>query len=198
MFLPLLFGSPFCYNFMGYYFSFWKGEKTMIKRLSKHICILLALVLILASTFVQISSVVAENKAWDGSTAGGEILGGGTEENPFLISNAEQLAWVVSHGGNGRYYKLTADIYLNDVDKVNWSTGEVIGDYTPKSWYKSGDAPTFSGVIDGNGHVVYGLYYKDATERGSRTTGYGLIPVGRNVTIKNLGIDKSYLEAYTN
>ncbi len=158
----------------------------------------MALVLILSCAFVQISSVAAENKIWDGSTAGGEILGGGTEENPFLISNAEQLAWVVSNGGNGRYYKLTADIYLNDVDKVDWSNGEAAVGYTPKSWYKSSDVPTFSGVIDGNGFVVYGLYYKDPTEVGSRTTGYGLIPKGGSLTIKNLGIDKSYLEAYTN
>ncbi len=170
----------------------------MIKRLSKHICIFLALVLILSCAFVQISSVAAENKIWDGSTAGGEILGGGTEENPFLISNAEQLAWVVSNGGNGRYYKLTADIYLNDVDKVNWSNGEAVVGYTPKSWYKSSDVPAFSGVLDGNGFVVYGLYYKDPTEVGGRTTGYGLIPEAAKVTIKNLGIDSSYLEAYTN
>lgn len=170
----------------------------MIKRLSKHICVFLALVLIISCAFVQISSVVAENKAWDGSTAGGEILGGGTEENPFRITNAEQLAWIVTSGGNGRYYEIIADLYLNDVSKVDWSTGEAIGDYTPRSWYKSSDVPAFSGVIDGNGHVVYGLYYKDSSERGSRTTGYGLIPEGGNVTVKNLGIDKSYLEAYTN
>ncbi len=171
----------------------------MIKRLSKHICILLALVLIISGTFVQISTVVAENKIWDGSTAGGEIQGGGTEQNPFLISNAVQLAWVVNNGGNGRYYELTTDIYLNDVDKINWSTGEAIGDYTPKSWYTSDNvSKAFSGVIDGNGFVVYGLYYKDATETGSRITGYGLFPLGGKLTIKNLGIDKSYLEAYTN
>ena len=170
----------------------------MIKRLSKHICIFLALVLILSCAFVQISSAAAENKIWDGSTAGGEILGGGTEENPFLISNAEQLAWVVSNGGNGRYYKLTADIYLNDVDKVNWSTGEGIGGYTPKNWYDGNTVSPFSGTIDGDGHVIYGLYTKDMTEVGNRVIGYGLIPVGGNITIKNLGIDKSYLEAYTN
>ncbi len=170
----------------------------MINRFSKHISIILAAVIMLVCAFVPMSSVVAENNIWDGGTAGGAIQGGGSKDNPYLITNAEQLAWVISNGGNGRYYKLTADIYLNDVDKVDWATGEGIGDYTPKSWYTTATAPQFSGTIDGDGHVVYGLYYKDPTEVGSRITGYGLIPCGGNLVIKNLGVDKSYLEAYTN
>ncbi len=170
----------------------------MFKRFSKHICILLVAVLMLSCAFVQVPFVSAENRVWDGGTSGGAIQGGGSEKDPYLITNAEQLAWVVTHGGNGYYYKLTADIYLNDVDKIDWSTGEAVGDYAPKSWYTTATAPQFSGTVDGDGHVIYGLYYKDPTEVGSRTTGYGLIPRGGNVVIKNLGVDKSYLEAYTN
>lgn len=167
-----------------------------MKRFSKHLSVILALAVVLSCLFLQ--TVSAAPSVWDGSVYGGAIAGGGSEEDPYLITNAEQLAWIISNGGNGHYYRLTADLYLNDVSKVDWSTGEAIGDYTPRSWYKSSDVPAFSGVIDGNGFVIYGLYYKDSTERGSRTTGYGLIPEGGKVTIKNLGIDKSYLEAYTN
>ena len=122
-----------------------------MKRFSKHISLLLALALTLSCFFVH--SVSAASAVWNGSIYGGEIQGGGTEAAPCLITNAEQLAWVVSQGGGGRYYKLTTDIYLNDVDKVNWSTGEPISGYVPTPWYS--EVP-FHGTIDGDGHMIYG------------------------------------------
>ena len=133
---------------------------------------------------------------WDGySTA--KPIGKGTEQSPYLIATPAELAYVISTGGAAdKYYKLTADIYLNDVSKIDWLTGEIAEDYAPNSWYNN---IAFQGNIDGCGHVVYGLYYYDEQE--GMTWGYngkGLIPrvnVNTTVTIKRLGVDKSYISA---
>lgn len=138
-------------------------------------------------------------KVWNGTTAFPAVAEG-TEEDPVKISTPEELAYVILNGGGG-YYKLTSDIYLNDPDMVDWSTGTPVEGYTPNEWYNSNSTAVFSGTIDGDGHIIYGLYYKrDSGERtdGNYIVGYGLIPSASNADIIGLGIDKSYLEAYTN
>ena len=131
---------------------------------------------------------------WDGYSVA-KPAGLGTIVSPYLIATPAELAWAISNGGGAdMYFLLTADIYLNDVSKINWLTGEVAEDYAPNTWYNN---VAFQGNLDGNGHVVYGLYYEDEQE--SMTWGYngkGLIPrvnLGTNVTVKRLGVDKSYI-----
>lgn len=166
---------------------------TSMKRI---ISVVLAITVLLSCIIINGMSAAAETNYWDGKTIT-VPEGKGTASEPYLISNGAELAWMIRNNGN--YYKFTEDIYLNDVDKVNWATGEGLDGYTPNSWYSEfGSSNNFSGTIDGDGHVIYGLYLKDTTAAGDRSVGYGLIPVGSNVTIKNLGVDKSYMEAYTN
>ena len=131
---------------------------------------------------------------WDGYSTT-KPVGKGTELDPYLIATPAELAYAVSTGGaEGKVYKLTADIYLNDVTKIDWLTGEVAEDYAPNTWYNN---VAFQGTLDGDGHVVYGLYYDDEQE--GMTWGYngkGLIPrvaLGTSVTVKKLGVDKSYI-----
>ncbi len=131
---------------------------------------------------------------WDGYTTT-KPVGEGTEVSPYIIATPEELAWSISNGGGAdKYFRLAADIYLNDISKVDWLTGEIAEDYAPNSWYNN---VAFQGNIDGNGHVVYGVYYED--EESSMAWGYngqGLIPrvnLGASVTIKRLGVDKSYI-----
>jgi hypothetical protein len=45
------------------------------------------------------------------------------ENNPYIIRNAGQLALALARGGNSKCYKLAADIWLNDIEKI-----EVIAD----------------------------------------------------------------------
>ncbi len=137
---------------------------------------------------------------WNGSISQ-PTVGNGTESAPFEISNASQLAYVVYSGGNGRYYKLTADIYLNDIKKVDWTTGTPLDSaYTPNEWFGSETAGgttyegasssvCFNGTIDGNSKTIYGLYYAP----GSVKTAVGLIPCADNATIKNLRIKNSFI-----
>jgi hypothetical protein len=66
---------------------------------------------------------------WDGTIATEYAGGTGTEEDPYLIETPQQLALMAigtdygEKGANivGKYYKLTADIYLNDTDNPNKS-----------------------------------------------------------------------------
>lgn len=140
-------------------------------------------------------TVVAPTGPWGGVDDVKEPTeGDGSRRNPYLIGTAQELAWVIKNGGNDKYYKLTADIVLNDVDKVDWTTGAGIDGYVPQNWY---DNAPFSGTIDGDGHVVYGLYFKSPNPSISwGFYGEGLIPrvdLGKSVTINNLGVDKAYI-----
>ncbi len=128
----------------------------------------------------------------------------GTDKEPtetdadgnILINSAEELAYIIENGSDAdATYKLTTNIYLNDIDKINWTTGEPIGDYVPNVWYEN--AP-FQGTLDGDGYIVYGLYSNVKDDYTWGYWGQGLIPRvdnGTTATVKNLGIDKAYINA---
>jgi hypothetical protein len=71
-------------------------------------------------------------------------IGAGTEENPYLVTSAAELDSV--RYDLTAYYRLTADIPLD------------FG-YSTVGWLPIGDsAASFTGVFDGNGHKISGLW----------------------------------------
>ena len=130
--------------------------------------------------FMSAEEIAYENSLWNGQAA--DITeGDGSAENPYLIENGGQLYTMVTTGAAtaGKYYKITKDIYLNDVRDSDWAT-----DTANNNWPM---AKTFYGNLDGDGHVVYGLY-------SVRQEQMGLLPhVSGTVSVKNLGVDKAYL-----
>ncbi len=120
---------------------------------------------------------------WNGTAASYVAEGSGTESVPYIIKTPSELALAISSGGNGAYYKLGADIYLNDVSEENWYKNE-----KNNSWYGN---TTFSGHIDGNGHTVFGLWYKEDNKYSSA----GLVPILEDGSIKNLGLRYSYVKS---
>lgn len=98
------------------------------------------------------------------------MAGTGTPDDPYLISNAEELKIFhdIVNGENGRTQKLdacatlTADIVLND------GTFDENGNYTPgpsgaalTEWTPMGNRyedAAYSGTFDGAGHTIQGLY----------------------------------------
>ena len=138
-------------------------------------------------------------EVWDGVTQTAPV--DSDNDGIYEITNAAELAYVIANSGkvieNGisvsnRTFVITKDIYLNDIKKIDWSTGEVLDEeYTVRSWY---EGKSFNGTIDGNFHTIYGLYYwyeyDDCWH--SNGGGMGLIPeikYGDIATIKNLTID---------
>ena len=142
------------------------------------------------------------NDPWDGANgldvntveyAGGD----GSEANPYLIKNGNQLYKLVSNNGNtsasesaNKYYRLENDIYLNDVSAENWYEASDLNEWVTLS----GHIGQFGGHFDGNGYVVHGIYYKDTTSEYA-----ALFPkLGPYddvaVTVKNVGVEDSYVQ----
>ena len=118
------------------------------------------------------------------------LEGTGTEADPYLINNLEELVWFrdnvdkqAADGSTqyaGKYIKLTADI---DLDGINWNP---IGSRT-------GDHNTFKGVFDGDGHTISNLYIEREGE------GLGLFAnTTGNAVIKNLTINNVYIKSTNN
>lgn len=173
----------------------------MKKALSFLLCIVLIVTMlqtVCCSIFIG-ASAETPTSVWDGSIT--KPAGTGAESTPYLITNGSELAWYIKFAEdwkNTRFAKLTDDIYLNDITKINWETGESENGYTPNEWfqYTSSSDKTigdkFLGNLNGDGHAVYGLYFNKPESVAS----IGLIPIQANdysITVKNLGIDKSYI-----
>ena len=132
----------------------------------------------------------SENKVWSGKVAGYYEEGTGTETDPYIIANAEQLAYFVKNATQattaGKYFAIVNDIYLNDVSAEKWM------DKNPNEWAYGNsvvNSSSFQGTLDGRGHVINGLYaqgYGAQVGLVSQISGYA--------TVKNLGIVNSYLD----
>jgi len=156
------------------------------------VCITVILALIFSSLVFSSADEQGAEKVWGGE-AEAVLSGKGTLDSPYMIATAEDLAYVVKSGGQtDGYYKLTSDIYLNDISKINWSTGEAADGYLPNQWFTEETATAFKGHINGDGHVIYGLYITEVSDGKCA----GLIPKlakGGSLTVEKLGIDCAYL-----
>ena len=133
-------------------------------------------------------------------SAATEFSGGdGSEESPYEISSAQELQLLSDLLGNpddsttdyGRKnYILTADISLNDTSAYeNWKENRPEYDWRP-----IGRECNFTGVFDGNGHTISGLYINgEKTEDDGKNTEYGLFANSFG-TIKNLTVENAYVE----
>lgn len=135
-----------------------------------------------------------ETTFWDGETYT-KPQGSGTEADPYLVSAPAELAWMVNSFGGGSYFRLTNDIYINDVTKENWT--ETAKPWFPlgSTWFaykdKDGAKKTFSGHIDGAGHTIYGVY-GDGSDAAVNSA---LIPIMKKGSVKNLCVDSAYLNS---
>ncbi len=105
---------------------------------------------------------------WDGSWEPW-TNGTGTENDPVLIENAQQLAYLAYRVNNGLdaggthisnhdyHYKLMVDVDLNGSQSFQWTP---IG-----YWNADTDYQCFGGYFDGNGHTISGLYISNSNDR---------------------------------
>lgn len=116
-------------------------SNTNFKSLSKRL-LLGALVMV---NFLTFQSVSAATSVWDGSLVR-PSLGSGTEEDPFLITTAEEMAYLIrtydyNEGINyKKFYKLTSDL---DMKSTQWTFGSA-----------SSDRKSFRAHFNGDGHII--------------------------------------------
>ena len=163
----------------------------MIKRLKQFTALLISCILIAFTTFNTqtgtVGAVRAEtpknNPVWCGGAAEGYAGGDGTENAPYLITTAEQLAYFAETYQNNptAYYEMTVDIYLNRIDGEAFEKKNVW--VNNQNW--------FSGNFNGNGHIIYGLYVPE-----SAAAEYaGFIPKIDRGCVRNLGISHADMTA---
>ena len=133
----------------------------------------------------------AQVSVWDG-TWEPWTHGTGTEADPFLIENAQQLAYLAYRVNNGLdaggghvsnhdyHYKLMVDVNLNGSEDFQWTP---IG-----YWNTETDYQCFGGHFDGNEHTISRLYIKSSANR------VGLFGYVNGATIEKLGISGDTIE----
>ena len=126
--------------------------------------------------------VKAQNvSVWDGTSA---ILtqGSGTEADPYLIQNAQNLAWISEMVNNGVttysgvYFKLTIDLDMNNI-----------------AWVPIGNSETncFCGKFDGDNHFIDSISitgnYTYKGLFGIAGTGFSCENIGVNTNVSSSG-----------
>ncbi len=145
------------------------------------------------ASFSEVAVVADTNNPWDGKTATA-FTGSGTETDPYLIANADNLAYfrdlvdgkTVVEGFDptfaGKFVKLNNNIYLSgkNFDPIGW--GYDYDGYTP-------DGKTFNGTFDGNNNFIFDLC-QDGWDLGYSYSmaGGGLFASVVDATIQNLKI----------
>ena len=145
---------------------------------------------------LSLLTMALTTKAQSAAYAGGD----GTRENPFLISNAEELAKLAqdvnttANFSRGLYFKLTNDIVINQQvnqkELATLQTGTafpltpMIGSYASDTEYKA-----FQGVFDGDGHTISGVYLQGSINY------MALFRVLEDAEICNLGICDEFIQA---
>ena len=133
-------------------------------------------------------------KPWDGTTAKDFACGSGTKLNPYIILTAEQLAhlsFVVGAKDENyldKYYKLGADITLNDGEVIGKNGGLVADSTKLHKWTPIGNSGVaFAGNFDGDGHTVSGMFIN------TTSTHNGLFG-NSSGTIQNFVVENSWVQ----
>ena len=151
----------------------------------KKLYLLSTMMLVMMMVAMLPQNVKAQVSVWDG-TYTPWTNGTGTEADPFLIENAQQLAYLANRVNNGLdaagghvsnhslHYKLMIDVNLNGSQSFQWTP---IGYWISETNYYS-----FGGHFDGNNHTVSGLYINSSANR------VGFFGYTDGATIKNLSV----------
>ncbi len=177
----------------------------MLKKIAKVLTCSFIIISMLALTFnVQLNYNKANNNTpnvayanaadiWSGAIQ--QPLGAGVELDPYLISTAEELAWVANEsmlgtGFSGVYFTQTADIDLG-------GQGDILENiYIQQKWTPIGlgdaeiSSTPFSGIYDGANFVIYNMYIDEAVVGNNQ----GLFGYIVNGEIKNLRLDNAIVE----
>lgn len=110
------------------------------------------------------------------------LEGNGTEAEPYLIQNVGGFTYFSENHESGKYYRLTRDISL--------------GTNSGEPWIPIGtEEKPFTGILDGDGHTISGLYAGSIHDSDGRTRYNGLFAYNGG-TIKNLTVEGTIKGTY--
>ena len=125
---------------------------------------------------------LSSSNVWSGEVATKYKSGNGSIDNPYIISNGEELAYFSSMLENnnyeGKYFKLINNIRINEGvfkyenDKIKYILNDATYYVNGSSYYDNDEfigepigtlnvfpsLDNFKGFFDGDSHVIYGLY----------------------------------------
>ena len=109
--------------------------------------------------------------------------GSGTEADPYLVENLDNLLWISTNSSSwSSYFEQTADI--NASATSGWNSGQ--------GWSPIGNGATeFTSSYDGQDHIIDNLYINRST-----TTDIGLFGATDNAYIGNVGIVNANITGY--
>lgn len=145
----------------------------------------LALLVLAALAWIAVPvSARAEGETvdtWDGTAiADGFAAGEGTQDNPFQIETAAELAYFAKNVNAGNWYDGEYIVLKNDLDLNN------------QEWTPIGNArKPFKGNFDGNNHTVTGMKISGALDcvgLFGGCTRYNVDSAIKNITVKNSDI----------
>ena len=172
------------------------------------ICSFLFICVLIPSLAKLVTSKTYVNGEWDGSIALSFNSGDGTEESPYIISNASEFAYfkesLKTNNYENKYIKITNDIVLNaGLFKVDEHLEYIKDDMTyyldsnTNKYYEDSSFEnyigminkfekmnSFNGILDGGNHTIYGLFIK-----GDNSSLFESI----SGTISNLVIENAYI-----
>ena len=179
------------------------NKKILISVIFSTVFILIMVFSIIIPTFSRFKSGL-DNPEWDGIVATSFKSGTGTQEDPYIISTPNELAYFAlsmeKETYEGKYIKLIKDIVINEgVFKDNKyiynDTEYFLKDnkyYLDESYITEIGTINvlpiikgFKGNFDGDFHTIYGLYEKDNEKNALFTDFCG--------KLNNLYLDNAYI-----
>ena len=113
----------------------------------------------------------------------------------YQISTPGELFWFaaeVNSGNTAINGKLVANIVVNDDVLANDGKSLKYNAIQYVTWTPIGNSThRYSGIFDGNGYTVSGLYFEEGD-----TDDIGLFGYASGATIQNVGVEDSYFKAY--
>ena len=139
--------------------------------------------------FVNLEAMFNKTEVWDGTIATSFSKGTGSQEDPYIIMTASELAFFGQEMSNptyaGAYFELGNNIILNkgtfgyEDNNVTYSINDTkfyLGEYTGNAYESSSkdgniistinvfdSIDSFNGYFNGNNYTIYGLYITEDT-----------------------------------
>ena len=153
---------------------------------------------------------VSDTIYWDGAnTKTAPTVGGGTKDNPYIISTVAELAYISGQGRDnyaitdGKFYKIADGIknivmqpYAYGAEIMALENAAQVKSYFEKNganlkqWLHYGwEGSTFCGNIDFGGATVYGIYQVSTDNAGLFSN------IDAGAVISNLAIRNSYMKS---